>query len=247
MKWILILSALLFVGCSSQQGDPKPPVVDPPVVVTPPTSTPPVVTPPVEPPKLDPYYQDMVDHPIAGKKIGYIDVNGVNRPYYYFAWYPKKSEPTWAETLLKETSARDWTGIKSPCKHLNTADCAAQLLSIMMKYESDFNTNATYAESGSLAGVISSGLLQISIDSSNQKRYDCQTKTQSMLFDPKHNITCGVKILYSWAKQSGELITGDKYGGCGPYWAVCRQWKSVNGQLVEKTSYRGIMTYISGF
>lgn len=257
MKWTLILLsvAMLFAGCSfgpgkerteaanesEASGNPRPYLPTEPT-----TTTPPVVT---EPPRLDPYLQNIINNPIPGKKFGYIEVDGVTRPYYYFSWYPKKSEPLWASTLLAAVKTKDWSGIKSPCKKINTSDCAAQLLSIMMKYESSYNTNATYAESGSLAGVISSGLLQISIESSNQKRYDCQTKTQSMLFDPVHNINCGVKILYSHAKESGELITGDKYGGCGRYWAVCRQWKTdkVTGQLVEKESYRGIMNYISSF
>lgn len=106
------------------------------------------------------------------------------------------------------------------------------LLSAMTKYESNFNPQAQYTEkfkdqSGKL--IVSRGLLQISKESANQKRYDCQINDEKDLHNAKTNLTCGIKILSYWVKSDGVIasVNGKNKGGAR-YWSVLR---STNGIL----------------
>lgn len=116
----------------------------------------------------------------------------------------------------------------------------AHLLSIMVKRESTFKPNATYDETTtkpSLKGVISRGLLQISVASA--KSYGCEVEETKDLHDPLINLTCGIKILNRWIGERDHQIagmTGGNWRGGARYWAVLRDLKG-------KSSYAEIKSY----
>jgi len=103
------------------------------------------------------------------------------------------------------------------------------LLSAMAKPESGFKPEISYQErftDGKGKRVISRGLLQISIESANQKRYDCDIPHAGLLHDPIVNLSCGVKILAKWVKEDGVIASKVKAGthkGGGRYWSTLRQ------------------------
>lgn len=180
------------------------------------------------------------------------EATGNPRPYYkeeqrvVLAW--GTSHPDWDKALyeaidnLKQPHDGSTVKLKTPCKKLDTRDCAAQLLSAIAKRESNFKTDTKYEENFSDANgrVISRGLFQISQLSANQSAYSCGIVDAFDLHDPTVNIRCAVKILAYQALKTGVLIDGEK-GGCSSYWSVCR---SKNG---KSESYKFIMNYMSQF
>lgn len=158
------------------------------------------------------------------------------------AWSKEPNGTAWTKIVydaidsLGNVNAK---GLKTPCKKLDTRDCAAQLLSIIAKRESNYKTETKYNETGHLQGVVSRGLFQISKDSANQSAYGCGIASYEQLHNAEINIRCAVKILAYQAAKTGTLIDGAK-GGCGAYWSVCRN-KSGSG------SYEEIMKYMSQF
>lgn len=172
------------------------------------------------------------------------EATGNERPYYkeqrvVLAW--GTSHPDWDKALyeaidnLKQPHNGSPVKLKTPCKKLDTRDCAAQLLSAIAKRESNFKTETTYNETGHLQGVVSRGLFQISKDSANG--YGCNIVNEKQLHDAQKNIQCAVKILARWSTKDGVLI-GPNKKGCARYWAVCRETSG---------SYKKIMEYMSGF
>lgn len=154
------------------------------------------------------------------------------------AWSGEPDGAKWTAFLEEAMKDLPEAGlIQTPCKKLTIKPCAMQLLSVMAKRESSFKPEAKYNETGHLAGAVSRGLLQISVDSANQKAYGCNIKKAQDLHDPKINITCAVKILAYQAKKTGTLIDGEK-NGCGSYWSVCRK---------TSKSYKYIMEYMGKF
>jgi Transglycosylase SLT domain len=113
----------------------------------------------------------------------------------------------------------------------------AGLLSAVARPESNYKPGATYTENftdGSGKKVISRGLLQISIESANQKRYACGIKKSEDLHDSTINLSCGVKILESWVVNDNTIASytdGQARGG-GRYWSVLRK---SNNHLPEIT------------
>lgn len=142
----------------------------------------------------------------------------------------------WDSALKAEIVKHDWSGVTLPRPGISTVDCVAQLISIMAKYESSFDPKAKYNETGHLAGVVSRGLLQISLDSANQKAYDCKLTDAQQLHDPIINLQCAVKIMHYQAKKHGVLLNGSKESGAGAYWSV--------GRSTSK-SFEKIKTYIN--
>jgi hypothetical protein len=114
------------------------------------------------------------------------------------------------------------------------------LLSIIARPESNFKPETTYTESfidGSGKKVISRGLLQISIESANQKKYNCQIAKPEDLHNPAVNIACGVKILDAWVQTDDVVAT---YGnsaakGGGRYWSTLREAKKHLPELTKFT------------
>lgn len=101
----------------------------------------------------------------------------------------------------------------------------SELLGILAKYESGFDTNETYTEAFKDAKgkrVISRGLLQLSIESANG--YGADLKDANELHDPATNLRCAVLIMSRWIERDG-VISGGKKGawrGISRYWATAR-------------------------
>lgn len=111
------------------------------------------------------------------------------------------------------------------CKTISKAECLAQLLSIMAKYESSFNTDAKYLESfrdSKGHRIMSRGLLQLSQESANQSAYSCGISNAKQLHNPEKNIDCAVKIMNYWIKKD-KVFIGPNKQGCARYWSVCRE------------------------
>lgn len=112
------------------------------------------------------------------------------------------------------------------------------LISSMVRFESNFNTNSSYTESftdSSGKRVVSRGLLQISIESGNA--YGCGFKTAQELHDPYKNLSCGIRILNRWVARDGRIagkVDGGWKGGAR-YWSVLRAG--------DKTSYKSILNW----
>lgn len=114
----------------------------------------------------------------------------------------------------------------------------AYLMSMMTRYESNYNTNTTYTEAfddSSGTNVISRGLLQLSIESGNA--YGCGLKTASELHDPYKNLSCGIRILNRWMGRDGRIagkVDGSWKGGAR-YWSVLRSTNSPYANIVAAT------------
>lgn len=102
------------------------------------------------------------------------------------------------------------------------------LLSAMAKPESNFKPHRFYREKfrdSKGLNVVSRGLLQISIESANQKRYGCDIPYAAKLHDPAVNLRCGVKILSKWVSTDGIIAKHDKarsHKGASRYWSTLR-------------------------
>lgn len=104
------------------------------------------------------------------------------------------------------------------------------LMIAMAKRESSYKTTTTYSESfkdSKGKPVISTGLFQISQESTRQKVYNCPDVTTESLKDPFKNIECSVNILSYWVKKDGYAAgRSGTNSGCGRYWSVCRPGSS---------------------
>lgn len=102
------------------------------------------------------------------------------------------------------------------------------LLSAMAKPESNFKPQRFYREKfrdSQGKSVVSRGLLQISIESANQKRYGCDIPYATKLHDPAVNLSCGVKILSKWVSTDGIIAKHNKpraHKGASRYWSTLR-------------------------
>lgn len=157
----------------------------------------------------------------------------------YAAWAKANKDGSWTaatEKAVRESELSNSlpTDIEKFCPQYKTLDSADRikfwvgLLSIVARPESNFNPNATYTENfpdskGNM--VISRGLLQISIESANQKKYSCGIKAAEDLHEPSINLTCGVKILNAWITRDNVIATylKEKPRGGGRYWSTLRE------------------------
>lgn len=116
------------------------------------------------------------------------------------------------------------------------------LISVMAKFESNFDTYTAFEESFSDQQgnpVISRGLLQISIESS--RNYKCNFNTEKDLHTAKLNLECGVRILNYWAKRDSYLhhrTWVGNYRGGARYWAVLRE---------GRPAYQKLSSYITSY
>ncbi len=143
--------------------------------------------------------------------------------------------PEWDKALYSELALLPDVELSSiPCKTLKTKDCVAQMMSIMAKYESNFDPRSVYHEPPPL-GVDSIGLFQLSIES---EKTLCSLKSKEDLKDPELNIRCAVKVLAKWVDKDGVLYGGQKnaWRGGSRYWSVLR---------TTSGSYSKIMSYLS--
>lgn len=158
----------------------------------------------------------------------------------YAAWSDYNSDGSWtratetavSQSGLVKTVPADIREFCPRYQQLSTKERRkfwVGLLSAMAKPESGFKPEITYQErfkDGKGKRVISRGLLQISIESANQKRYDCDIPHAGLLHDPIINLSCGVKILAKWVKEDGVIAsktTSGTHKGGGRYWSTLRQ------------------------
>ena len=155
----------------------------------------------------------------------------------YAAWSAVNTDRTWtraAETAVSATTLTDQVpkDIQKFCPEYSALDTKfrtmfwAGLLSAMAKYESNFKPETAYTEKfRDHAGnnVVSRGLLQISIESANQKQYSCLISNSEDLHDPAINLSCGARILSRWIEADGVVAysNGGNRGGAR-YWSVLR-------------------------
>lgn len=128
---------------------------------------------------------------------------------------------------MLQTVPRDYAEFCPAYPTLGAHDRAAfyvGLFSKIAELESSFRPNKGAPETGNLVGVTSRGLLQISIDSSNQAVYGCNTQSEQQLHDPFFNLHCGVKIMNYWIARDQFIASrpGNINKGGGHYWAVLR-------------------------
>ncbi len=114
----------------------------------------------------------------------------------------------------------------------------AYLISAMVRSESNFDPKSMYTESFADANgkkVVSRGLLQLSIESS--KGYDCGFNTATELYDPKKNLTCGIRILSHWLSRDGRIAgnPGGGWKGGARYWSVLRTTRDSYPKIVAST------------
>ena len=168
----------------------------------------------------------------------------------YAAWSKKNTDGTWttaaeaAVTSSQLTNAAP-TDISKFCPAYLTKKPEDRkifwvgLLSIVARPESNFKPETKYTENFLDAqgkNVVSRGLLQISIESANQKKYSCGIKKADDLHDPSVNLACSVKILDAWIKTDNVIATygtGPPRGG-GRYWSTLRE---NNKHLPELTKF----------
>jgi uncharacterized protein (TIGR02594 family) len=93
------------------------------------------------------------------------------------------------------------------------------LLSCIAELESSFQPNQTFAEPGELRGVISAGLLQLSIG--DARPYSCDFTTEQDVPDPAKNLSCGVRIMQKLVVQD-NVIAGGRDSGASRYWSTLR-------------------------
>lgn len=155
------------------------------------------------------------------------------------AWGESRQE--WTDHLIAEIDKAKWNpAIENYCKTVPLKECVAQAVSIMARYESSFKTGEQFTESFSDSKgnpVISRGLLQLSLESANQKAYSCGLKTPEDLHDAKINLSCAVKIVNYWMNRDLVLMAEPKKG-CARYWSVCRASSSKNAKI--KTYLEGV-------
>lgn len=147
-----------------------------------------------------------------------------------------REHDAWSEVLIAElvaakaaslklSDASSWCPSYAELDNDEKVTVLAHLLSAVAEHESNFNPKSVYVESfkdskGNL--VQSTGLFQLSIESAQQKRYDCrQVKSNADLMSPKVNIACAVKIAAYWMAKDGVLSSASNQG-VGRYWSTMR-------------------------
>lgn len=114
-----------------------------------------------------------------------------------------------------------------------TPESWVHLLAAMAKHESNFKPGLTYNEGGNLAGVVSTGLLQLSYQSvrgyakfarNSSIKSEMAAATTTSLKDPIFNITAAVVILQRWLAADGVVATvSSPWLGGARYWSVLRK------------------------
>ncbi len=169
----------------------------------------------------------------------------------YASWSAVNRDGTWtmaAEAAVRATSLPNSRpdDIGTYCPGYTNLDNESRvkfwvgLLSVMAEFESDLDPQTRYTETirdNQGQRVVSRGLLQISIESANQKRYSCRIKTANDLHDPATNIRCGARILSSWVASDGVVTASSgKNRGGARYWSVLRSKNRSATEIRNKTS-----------
>lgn len=170
----------------------------------------------------------------------------------YAAWSKTNKDGTWttaAESAVKSSNLPKIipNDVATFCPNYSFLPEEARvqfwvgLLSAVARPESNFRPETTFKEDFKDSKgqfVISRGLLQISIESANQKKYSCGIKKAEDLHNPETNLRCGVLILEAWVKTDNVIATygnGPSRGG-GRYWSTLREKNMHLPELTEFTS-----------
>lgn len=168
----------------------------------------------------------------------------------YAAWRNVNADGSWtlaAESAVKATklpklAPKDITGFCPVYDQLDTDKRTrfwAGLLSAMAKPESGFKPNTKYVEpdivDANNQNVVSRGLLQLSMESANQKAYGCGIQKAQDLHKVDVNLTCAARILSHWVEKDGIIAATSKPAvGGARYWSVLRAWR---GHLAEISGF----------
>jgi hypothetical protein len=156
---------------------------------------------------------------------GMVSDLGSALPWSNVQWDKELKDDIMSNQLPKTYDLKDWCNKDLTDKQL--VMFYANLFVQIAKYESNWNPKTSYREGfkdGSGNFVVSSGLFQISKESANQARYNCQIKTQDELYDPLINIRCTLKIASYWIKKD-RLLSSRNNEGIARYWATLRVGK----------------------
>lgn len=104
------------------------------------------------------------------------------------------------------------------------------LISAMARPESNFKPETKYLEpeitDAAGKNVTSRGLLQISLESANQRAYSCGIDRAEDLHDPAVNLACAAKIMSYWVKKERSIAAQAKPAiGASRYWSTLRAWR----------------------
>lgn len=131
-------------------------------------------------------------------------------------------------------------------------DTWAWLLTGMAKFESSYKPREAYHEGqtdASLSGVVSTGLLQISFNSSQAAPYKsrgCPIEKKKDLIDPTKNLACGVAMIEALVERDG-CISCRTNKGASAYWSVLRKpytIRSRTGRLLHIGKKEKVITFI---
>lgn len=170
----------------------------------------------------------------------------------YASWRKVNKDCTWTNAAEEAVAAsslptKNPTDVTDFCPNYSalTTDQKSKfwvgLLSAVARPESNYKPETTYTEDfndSSGKKVISRGLLQISIESANQKLYGCGIEKSEDLQDSVINLQCGVKILDAWVRKDGVIasyVKGQPRGG-GRYWSTLRKSNNHLPELMKSTS-----------
>jgi hypothetical protein len=140
------------------------------------------------------------------------------------------SDGQWTAALVRALEEHGQALLSAPIEGAcgNRKQFWVTLASALSKYESNFNPAAFYREAFVDARgnhVISRGLFQMSIESSNGN-YACGFKEAQEIHDPMKAIPCFVKAANKLAGRDGVIYSEDKpWKGLSAYWSPLRDPK----------------------
>ncbi|HLD68572.1 MAG TPA: transglycosylase SLT domain-containing protein [Pseudomonas sp.] len=159
----------------------------------------------------------------------------------YAAWKTVNKDGSWtliAESAVKGTKlvALAPKDITDFCPAYSQLDADKRLhfwvglLSAMAKPESGFKPETKYVEPDILdankQNVVSRGLLQISMESANQKAYGCGIQQAEDLHRVDVNLNCAARIMQHWVEKDERVAAMSKPAvGAARYWSVLRAWR----------------------
>ncbi|MCY0095061.1 hypothetical protein [Hoeflea ulvae] len=182
------------------------------------------------------------DHIIVSTKMLWLDANPESSPWEKFATEAMKQH---GGALLNSTpkDISNWCPAYDRQSSEQRQAFWAFLMSSLMKYESNYDPSVTYTEPFEDASgnkVVSRGLLQLSIESSNG--YGCGIADAKELHDPQINLSCSIRIMDRWIERDGVIAartTAGKWRGMARYWSPFRrsQQRSAMQAQVSASSY----------
>lgn len=170
-----------------------------------------------------------------------ITFTGLGYAQDYAAWRQVNLDGTWTRAAEKAVEATPLAmltpkDIKMFCPTYGRLDAVKRtyfwvgLLSAMAKPESNFRPQETYVEpnirDADKQNVVSRGLLQISMESANQKVYGCRIQRAEDLHRVDVNLNCAALIMQHWVSTDGLIAAQSKPAtGAARYWSVLRAWR----------------------